>query len=112
MKHLFLSLMVSVFYLSAEAAFVQSDFCKEALLSAEKVRNESIYDTCGFNDKNRAFSEWALWAEKEKAGQALYEICVRYPDLSQAEVLCQKAFNLGNGPALLQRANQLYKEKQ
>ena len=82
--------------------------CQEAVRAGESARNPGVYTACGFNDKQKAFGEWALWAEKEKAGQALYEICVRHPDSYQAKSYCQKAAKLGNGPALLQTANQLY----
>ena len=79
--------------------------CQEAVCAGENVRNPEVYSACGFDDKQKAFGEWALWAEKEKAGQALYEICMRHKG---AETYCQKAANLGNGPALLQIANQMY----
>ena len=85
--------------------------CQEAVRSAENIRNSDIYTACDFNNRQKAFGEWSLWAEKENAGQALYEICVRHPEVHQAESYCQKAVKLGNGPALLRQANKLYHEK-
>ena len=85
--------------------------CQEAVRAGENTRNPAVYTACGFNERQKAFGEWALWAEKEKAGQALYEICVRHPEAYQAKSYCQKAADLGNGPALLQVANQLYAQK-
>ena len=84
--------------------------CQEAVRAGENVRNLTIYTTCGFDDKKTAFGEWSIWAEKEKAGQALYEICARHQGNALAERYCQKAAELGNGSALLHMANQLYKK--
>ena len=81
--------------------------CQEAVRTAETIRNNEIYSKCGFDNRKKAIGEWAVWAEAEKAGQALYEICLR----QKAENYCQKAIEFENGPALLRRANQLYTEK-
>ncbi len=83
--------------------------CQEAVRAGENMRTPDIYAACGFDDRQKALVEWALWAEKEKAGQALYEICVRH---KEAEVYCQKAIQLENGPALLRTANKLYDQKE
>ncbi|MGN0919974.1 MAG: hypothetical protein ACI4OR_04390 [Alphaproteobacteria bacterium] len=86
--------------------------CQEAVRAGENIRNPAVYAACGFDERQKAFGEWALWAEKEKAGQALYEICVRHPEAPQAERYCQKAVQLGNGPALVRAANQKYQQKE
>ena len=91
--------------------FSLSSECQEAVRSGESIRNPDIYTACGFDDRQKALGEWTLWAEKEKAGQAFYEICVRHPTSYQAESYCQKAIELGNGPALLRQANNLYQKK-
>ena len=83
--------------------------CQEAVRAGENMRTSDIYAVCGFDDRQKALGEWALWAEKEKAGQALYEICIRHKG---AEVYCQKAARLGNGSALLREANKLYDQKE
>ena len=112
MKSFLLLFAFCLMYLPfANAAFNKTDSCKEILLKAESKRNETIYDTCGFNDRVRAFTEWAPWAEQEKAGQALYEICVRFSGSSQAERICQKAVELENGPAIIRQANRLYDQQ-
>lgn len=85
--------------------------CQEAVRSAENIRNSDIYTACGFDDSQKALGEWSLWAEKENAGQAFYEICTRHPNSYSSESFCQKAIKLGNGPALLRQANKLYQEK-
>ena len=85
-----------------------SQECQEAVHTGEIARNTDIYGPCGFDNKQKALKEWAPWAEHENAGQALYEICIRY---EEAENYCQKAEQLGNGPALLRRANMLYNQK-
>lgn len=85
--------------------------CQEAIRAGESIRNSDIYTACDFDNRQKAFGEWALWAEKEKAGQAFYEICVRHQGNYQAESYCQKAVKLGNGPALLKRANEFYNRK-
>ena len=81
--------------------------CQEAARTAETIRNDEIYTKCGFDNRKKALGEWAVWAEAEKSGQALYEICLRH----KMETYCQKAVEFGNGPALLRRANKLYTEK-
>ena len=91
--------------------FSLSTECQEAVRSAENIRNPDIYTACGFDDRQKALGEWSLWAEKEKAGQAFYEICTRHPSSYSAESYCQKAMELGNGPALLRHANSLYEKK-
>ena len=81
--------------------------CQEAVRAGESIRNDDIYSACGFDDRQKAMGEWTLWAEREKAGQALYEICIRHKG---AESYCQKAVQLGNGSALLREANKLYEQ--
>ena len=98
-----LPVLAQTFFLSSE--------CQEAVRAGESVRNMEIYAACGFNDKQKALGEWALWAEKEKAGQALYEICIRHPEAYQSETYCQKAAQLGNGPALLYLGKKSYNQK-
>ncbi len=92
-------------------SFSLSPECQEAVRAGENIRNSTVYTSCGFDERQKAFGEWALWAEKEKAGQALFEICTRHSDDYQAQNYCQKAVQLGNGPALLKMANQLYNQK-
>ena len=82
--------------------------CQQAVRASEERRTPDVYTACGFDDQRKAFHEWARWAEKEKAGQALYEICVRHPGTYQAKYYCQKAAKLENGPALAYQANELY----
>lgn len=88
--------------------FSMSLECQEAVRAGESIRNSEIYSACGFDDRQKALGEWTLWAEKEKAGQALFEICARHKG---AETYCQKAVQLGNGSALLREANKLYEQK-
>ena len=88
--------------------FSLSQECQEAVRIAESVRTPDIYDNCDFGNEKKALEEWAPWAEREKAGQALYEICIRH---KKAEIYCQKAEELGNGSALLHHANNLYNQK-
>ena len=92
--------------------FSISSECREAVRSGENVRTPHIYDTCGFNDEMTAFEDWDIWAESEKAGQALYEICIRHPSSEKANTYCQEAIQFGNGPALLYQANKFYSQKE
>ena len=86
--------------------------CQEAVRAGEIVRNPDVYTACGFNDKRKALGEWAFWAQKEKAGQALFEICVRHQNDPQSDRYCQQAADLKNGPALVRQANKLFNQKQ
>ena len=110
-RHLILSgLFLIALPLSAQTFSLTAE-CLDAVRAGESVRNPDIYTTCGFDDRQKAFNEWALWAEEENAAQALYEICARHSDTYQAELYCQKSARLGNGSALLRKANILYKQK-
>lgn len=85
--------------------------CQKAVLEAEKQRNPQVYSQCGFNDAGKAFVHWKNWAERNNAFQAMYELCVRYPEAPESISLCQKAALGGNGPALIHLADKLYEQK-
>ena len=109
MFHCFVAFCVCVFALSVAAQPASLTIeCQNAVLAGERIRNSDVYTACGFDDQQKALNEWARWAEREKAGQALYEICARHPGSYQAKYYCQKAAQLGNGSALLHQANELY----
>lgn len=95
---------------SFSQTFSLSSECQEAVRAGENIRSTDIYTACGFDDKEKAFGEWTLWAEREKAGQAFYEICIRHQEDYKAKLYCQKAVQLENGPALLRQANDLYSQ--
>ena len=81
--------------------------CQKAILEAEKQRTPKIYHQCGFDDAGRAFIHWKDWADRNNAYQAMYELCVRYPEAPESISLCQKAALGGNGPALIQELRDL-----
>lgn len=85
--------------------------CQKAILEAEKQRTPQIYHQCGFDDAGRAFIHWKDWADRNNAYQAMYELCVRYPEAPESISLCQKAALGGNGPALIHLADRLYEQK-
>ena len=85
--------------------------CRRDLLVAEKQRNSQIYTRCGFDNLDMALIQWKGWAERNHAYQAMYELCVRYPDTADGERLCQLAAIGGNGPALLIQGDKLYDQK-
>lgn len=89
----------------------ETDACYEAVLRAEQQRDFQIYTQCGFDDANRALIRWSSWVVQNNAYQAMYELCVRYPNTQEGVKLCQTSAMAGNGPALLLQANQFYDQK-
>ncbi len=89
----------------------EGDICQKALLEAEKKRDTQIYTQCGFDDAHRALINWSSWAQRNKSYQAMYELCVRYPNTSDGVKLCQMAAIGGNGPALIYLADNMYAQK-
>lgn len=90
------------------------DNCETLLRQAESsdtttIQNsaENPYDLCGFNDEKIVWETWAPFASQNNLKRALYEICVRFPEHIYHDTYCEKSAELGYGPALAIKAENL-----
>ena len=60
----------------------------------------NVYDLCGFNDPDVAWTKWSGLASQKHWKKALYQLCIRYPAHEYSGLYCEKSANLGYGPAL------------
>lgn len=74
--------------------------CDQMVAEAEVTNNTNVYDLCGFNDPDIAWTKWSGLASQKHWEKALYQLCVRYPAHEYSGLYCEKSANLGYGPAL------------
>ncbi len=104
MRFLFFS-VVTVFLLAkpAMADFSYPVFskeeCQKQLEAAEKDFTLFPYETCGFSDEEEVWNYLAPLASEKQWRRALFEICDHYPESQYGFLYCQKAADLGFGPA-------------
>ncbi len=111
---IFLSLLLMGFAGFTSLQAVAVDECEQQLLDLEKSPegiDESVYDSCGFNDSVVVWTKWAPLAAQKNARKMLYEVCRRYPDHMYHEMYCQKAYFTKYGPSLAYQAEQLLKKE-
>lgn len=101
MKLFTIGLIFCLFVLPVQAEKLTVAVCKQKILQAEQKADPSIYERCGFGDKNRAFNTWAEFVYQNRAKTALYEICRRYYDVPNVEYYCLKSAELGYLPAII-----------
>lgn len=75
--------------------------CKFMVAEAEKQTDQTVYEACGFNDYDIAWSYWAPWLTKQKYPRAMYELCRRQPDSEYGMLYCYRSADLDYPPAVL-----------
>lgn len=81
--------------------------CKELLARAEKTGDLSVYDSCGFNDEKTAWNEWAGFVSQKQYKQALYQLCIKWPQHPYSQMYCEKSASLGYAPAMIEQGHRL-----
>ena len=74
--------------------------CNQMVAQAEVNNDTNVYDLCGFNDPDVAWTKWSGLASQKHWKKALYQLCIRYPGHEYSGLYCEKSANLGYGPAL------------
>lgn len=96
--------LIGFFSFSAQAQNHQNlqapQDCDKMVAQAEITNDENVYNLCGFNDPDAAWTTWAGLASQKNWKKALYQLCVRYPAHDYSGLYCEKSANLGYGPAL------------
>lgn len=108
MRLFFYLFVLALFQSFPARAEVPAD-CEQRLQAAEKEPsiNESLYDSCGFNDSAAVWSRWAPLAARLNAKKMLFEICRRFPEHAYHDLYCEKAYQANYGPALAYKAQNL-----
>ena len=110
---LFLSLFI-IFFMGLTSTQAPANNCEKQLLALEKSTDgidESVYDSCGFNDSVLVWNKWAPLAAQKNARKMLYEVCRRFPDHMYHDMYCQKAYHTKYGPSVAYQAEQLLKQE-
>lgn len=83
-----------------EDSNIDFELCREQVAKAELVQNDVVYEACGFNDWDTAWSYWGPWASQKQYKRALYQLCKRHPMSEYGMIYCQRAAAMGYGPAI------------
>lgn len=84
--------------------------CNQEIAEAENNNDTAVYDRCGFNDPDVAWTKWSGLASQKNWRKAMYQLCVRYPTHQYSALYCEKSANLGYGPALVEQGHKAMKE--
>lgn len=79
---------------------IDFESCREQIAKAELVQNDVVYEACGFDDWDTAWSYWGPWASQKQYKRALYQLCKRHPMSEYGMIYCQRAAAMGYGPAV------------
>lgn len=85
--------------------------CEFLLEKAEFSDDASVYDLCGFNNAQQVWGHWAPFVSSRGHKKGIFEVCRRYPAHAYGMMYCQKAADLGYGPALAYLGHLKMKEK-
>ena len=81
-------------------------------LETGELTDETLYDKCGFHNKELAWNKWAGIVSEKKFKRAIFELCVRYPKHEYHERYCQKAIDLNHAPALIYKGKQFIEKNE
>ncbi len=110
MKYAILILGLLSFNSVALAQNLSDEACEKLLTMAETDPNSDIYTDCSFDDELKAWNTWAPFVASQNMKRGIFELCKRYPYHQYGPLYCDKAEQLGFGPALMQKGNRYLKE--
>lgn len=109
MKYIVLTLILFSTAVVAQTMPVIED-CELSIAKAEQGGDEVAYTRCGFDDENLAFSKWSGFVSQKQMPKGMYELCMRHPTHEYSPIYCQKAADLGYGPALAELGHRAMNE--
>ncbi len=105
----FVLIMLACANVSAKALSAdEKKACEKLLVAANEKQMDWVYETCGFDDEDLAWFEWAPMMSLAENKKALFELCRRHPTHDYAPLYCQKSADLGYAPAYYQMAKNAY----